>query len=32
VLTAEFHDYPDAWIKLFKEAGYGGDWSWTIIE
>ena len=32
VLTAEFHDYPDAWIKLFQEAGYTGDWYWTIIE
>lgn len=32
VLTAEFHDYPEEWIKLFKEAGYTGDWSWTIIE
>lgn len=32
VLTAEFHDYPDGWIKLFQEAGYQGDWAWTIIE
>ncbi len=32
VLTAEFHDYPDGWIKLFHEAGYTGDWYWTIIE
>jgi ubiquinone/menaquinone biosynthesis C-methylase UbiE len=32
VLTAEFHDYPAGWIKLFEEAGYTGDWSWTIIE
>lgn len=32
VLTAEFHDYPESWIKLFQEAGYTGDWSWTIIE
>ena len=32
VLTAEFHDYPDAWVKLFQEAGYTGDWYWTIIE
>ena len=32
VLTAEFHDYPDGWIKLFSEAGYRGDWNWTIIE
>jgi ubiquinone/menaquinone biosynthesis C-methylase UbiE len=32
VLTAEFHDYPEGWIKLFEEAGYTGDWNWTIIE
>ncbi len=32
VLTAEFHDYPEGWLKLFSEAGYEGDWSWTIIE
>ena len=32
VLTAKFHDYPDGWIKLFKEAGYSGDWYWTILE
>ena len=32
VLTAEFHDYPDEWKKLFAEAGYTGDYYWTIIE
>lgn len=32
VLTAEFHDYPDKWIELFKEAGYTGDFYWTIVE
>jgi hypothetical protein len=32
VLTAEYHDYPDEWIKLFTEAGYTGDWNWTIVE
>jgi ubiquinone/menaquinone biosynthesis C-methylase UbiE len=32
VLTAEFHDYPQEWIRLFDEAGYSGDWDWTIIE
>jgi len=32
VLTAQFHDYPDGWIALFKEAGYTGDHYWTIIE
>jgi SAM-dependent methyltransferase len=31
VLTAEFHDYPDAWKELFAEAGYTGDYYWTII-
>ena len=32
VLTAKFHDYPDGWLQLFKEAGYTGDWYWTILE
>jgi ubiquinone/menaquinone biosynthesis C-methylase UbiE len=32
VLTAMYHDYPDGWIKLFKEAGYTGDWYWTILD
>ena len=32
VLTAEFHDYPAGWLKLFAEAGYAGDYYWTIIE
>ena len=32
VLTAEFHDTPDGWMKLFEEAGYTGDYYWTIIE
>jgi ubiquinone/menaquinone biosynthesis C-methylase UbiE len=32
VLTAKCHDYPEGWIKLFKEAGYTGDYYWTIIE
>ncbi|HUO43438.1 MAG TPA: class I SAM-dependent methyltransferase [Burkholderiales bacterium] len=32
VLTAKFHDYPDQWVKLFREAGYTGDWYWTILE
>jgi len=31
VLPAEFHDYPDGWLSLFEEAGYQGDWAWTII-
>jgi ubiquinone/menaquinone biosynthesis C-methylase UbiE len=32
VLTAEFYDYPEGWLKLFSEANYTGDWYWTIIE
>ncbi len=32
VLTAKFHDYPEGWIKLFHEAGYTGDYYWTMIE
>ena len=32
VLTAEFHDYPSGWLKVFEEAGYGGDYYWTIID
>jgi ubiquinone/menaquinone biosynthesis C-methylase UbiE len=32
VLTAKFHDYPEGWIRLFNEAGYTGDYYWTIIE
>ena len=32
VLTAEFHDYPYGWVKLFEEAGYTGDYYWTIVE
>jgi len=32
VLTARFHDYPPAWIELFQEAGYKGDYAWTIVE
>ena len=32
VLTAEFHDFPAGWVKLFQEAGYSGDYYWTIIE
>jgi cyclopropane fatty-acyl-phospholipid synthase-like methyltransferase len=32
VLTARTHDYPDGWKALFDEAGYTGDYYWTIIE
>lgn len=31
VLTAEYHGYPEQWFELFAEAGYTGDWNWTII-
>lgn len=31
VLTAEFHDYPSGWLSVFKEAGYTGDWDWTVL-
>lgn len=30
VLTAEFHDYPEGWGQLFQEAGYKGDYYWTL--
>jgi SAM-dependent methyltransferase len=32
VLTANFHDYPDGWRKVFAEAGYTGDYYWTVVE
>ena len=32
VLTAQFHDYPKGWKRLFKKANYTGDYFWTIIE
>lgn len=32
VLTAEFHGFPEEWIKLFKQAGYTGDYYWTVLE
>jgi hypothetical protein len=32
VLTAKYHDYPDRWTALFREAGYTGDWNWTLIQ
>ncbi|MDP3561056.1 MAG: class I SAM-dependent methyltransferase [Legionellaceae bacterium] len=32
VLTAEFHDYPEKWLDAFKEAGYKGDYYWTVLE
>ena len=32
VLTAEFHDYPAQWLAVFQEAGYTGDYYWTVLE
>jgi SAM-dependent methyltransferase len=32
VLTANFHDYPDKWREVFAEAGYTGDYYWTVVE
>ena len=32
VLTACTHYYPDGWKELFAEAGYTGDYFWTIVE
>jgi ubiquinone/menaquinone biosynthesis C-methylase UbiE len=31
IITAKFHDYPDGWLKAYAEAGYTGDYYWTII-
>lgn len=31
VLTARFHDYPPGWLAVFEEAGYTGDYAWTIV-
>lgn len=31
VLTAKFYGYPEEWKELFSEAGYTGDYYWTII-
>jgi ubiquinone/menaquinone biosynthesis C-methylase UbiE len=31
VLTAKYHDTPEGWHQLFEEAGYTGDYYWTII-
>lgn len=32
VLTAHYHEYPDGWMKTFKDAGYTGDYYWTIVQ
>ena len=31
VLTARFHDFPQGWFDIFAEAGYTGDWAWTVV-
>lgn len=31
IITARFHDYPEEWLKVYSEAGYTGDYYWTII-
>ncbi len=31
VLTAKTHGYPEEWVKIFNEAGYTGDYGWTIV-
>lgn len=31
VLTAKTHGYPEEWEKIFNEAGYTGDYGWTIV-
>ncbi len=31
VLTAQFHGFPQEWEALYEEAGYTGDWFWTIV-
>lgn len=30
-LTARFVDTPDVWLQVFDEAGYSGDWAWTLV-
>ncbi|HZP76271.1 MAG TPA: methyltransferase domain-containing protein [Pseudolabrys sp.] len=32
VLTAMFHDYPQGWLEVFAEAGYTGDYYWTLLD
>ncbi|CAM2067465.1 Class I SAM-dependent methyltransferase [Sulfidibacter corallicola] len=32
MLTAKTYCMPDQWERLFEEAGYRGDWFWTILE
>ena len=32
MLTARTHGMPADWVKILKEAGYTGDYYWTILE
>jgi hypothetical protein len=32
MLTAKTYLTPEGWLDLFAEAGYKGDWYWTILE
>jgi ubiquinone/menaquinone biosynthesis C-methylase UbiE len=32
MLTAKTYDTPAGWLNLFSEAGYSGDYWWTILE
>lgn len=32
VLTAKTHGTPGFWVELLREAGYNGDYYWTILE
>ena len=32
MLTAKTYGKPSDWIELMKEAGYTGDYYWTILE
>jgi SAM-dependent methyltransferase len=32
VLTAEYYGTPHDWLALFAEAGYVGDYDWTLME
>jgi hypothetical protein len=31
-LTAETYLRPDEWVTLFQQAGYSGDYYWTILQ
>lgn len=31
VLTAKTHDYPKEWLNIFNQAGYTGDYGWTVV-